>query len=309
MRKYLLFALLICFSTLNAQWVITIGKKTYHKATVTLEDGTVKEGFVRDFQARPTFQHQVELDTEAFKAEEENLGLKRDFYHFRIDEKAKDEKIPMQQIKSIVFTQFIHYLNKEQTMHFEKVKLARIKNNGETKYYKGDFLLPVYFSNSKLTIYHFNQILCTGKKLERCEVYPLNFYFKAKDDEYAIKPIHIDTGTLFALGKIADKYNASFEYLGKNCPKFLEEFKSNPDIRMTQAKALSRSKNKRKNSPTERLREDFKKDIEAAKKEYNKEELQNYREERFEQYIIDFENLLYNNMYDELITTFINSCE
>src|SRR5690606_40552185 len=101
MNKNILLLLTFLVSmNASAQLTLNFGKNVYYKAEVELEDGTIKSGYVLDFQNKPVISNQMVNMLSAFNTKERNLGLANRFYHFRKDKNAKDEKIPISDIRS-----------------------------------------------------------------------------------------------------------------------------------------------------------------------------------------------------------------
>lgn len=290
----------------NAQWVFNFGKNYYQKTKIVLEDGSVKEGFVLNFRDKRIISNEA---GEVFKTEEENLGLSNPVYYFRANEKGKDEKIPIADIHSITLYNYSNILKEEYEIVYQKTKMARVRNNGQIKYYNGDFLLPVFYSNPKITVFHFNTSICPNPEKNSCFVFANNFYLKAHDDEYAIKPLHIDESNIFLVtGKFVEKFHIGNKYLGKNCPNFIKAYEASSVYKNTNNQKIKSNADPLSKN-TRDLQKEMKNDLKEKKKLLKKDEYNAYKEERFEKFVGDVETSFYNALFDEVVQLYINSCE
>lgn len=306
MNKNILLLLTFLVSmNASAQLTLNFGKNVYYKAEVELEDGTIKSGYVLDFQNKPVISNQMVNTLSAFNPKERNLGLANRFYHFRKDKNAKNEKIPISDIRSINLYKHNNLTNKETEHRFQKTKVAKFQKGDKIKYYNGDYLLPVYYSNAKLTIFHYNLVSCTNKDKSNCYVDPINFYFQANDNEYAILPIHVIGSDIFSPNNVALRFNNSIEYFGKNCPNFLNKYKE----QLSDVTQLITTNNKNEYDDFIQFRTSYLEDLKKNKKKMKKKEYKIYAEERLEQYSTESANHFYNKVYDEIVSLYINNCE
>lgn len=306
---FLLIGFLI-FQNLSAQLIINFGGNHYYQAKVYLEDGAVKEGFLLDFEDEKVFTTGPKKVIESFTTQENQLGLKNEFYYFRKTEKDKDEKIPITDIKKIELKLKNKITDKERIDTYEKVNLARVNNDIEIQSSEEFVLLPLYFSNSKITIYAYSLNPCDDLSKIQCRAgIQHEFYFRKQGEDYAIKPLD---GNLFTIGKMEDKFYKSFEYFGKDCPEFLSylnNLKNQSESQKPQKKVMVMSGKKMKEYFHTEEYDAYEKDIKKMKKKLEKDEFKIYEIERKEQFFDELRISFYDQVYNELIIQFINSCE
>lgn len=306
---FLLFSILL-FPTTQAQFIINFGGNNYYKAKVYLEDNTMKEGYLLDFKDDNVVSFAPQKFIENFSTDENKQGFKNKFYYFRETEKGKDEKIMLSDIKRIDLTKYNGATQKERTDTFEKVNLARVTNDLEIQSEDEFVLLPLYFSNSKISIYGYSLVGCDDLSKINCRATIMHqFYFKKQGDEYAIKPLDFN---LFTIGKAEDKYYKSFEYFGKDCPEFLAylrdlEEKNKSQESQKRTKVISGKKAKELFHTKEY--DSYEKNIKKMKKKLDRKDFKVYEAQQKELFFDELAESFYDKMYNELIVTYINSCE
>lgn len=306
---FLLFFLTVVLKS-NAQLLINFGGNQYYEAKIYLENGTEKEGYILDFNDEKFLSLAIQHDIEKLTTIENQRGLKNEFYYFRESEKAKDEKILLTDIKKIELITINSVTKKPKHHTFEKVNLARVNNDLEIQPENEYVLLRLFLSNSKIAIYSFTSNGCDDLSSINCRMgITHDFYFRKQGEEYAIKPIDIN---LFAMGKVEDKFYKSFEYFGKDCPKFLTYMNELKTIAQSQApkkKYMILSGKETKAMFHTKEYDDYEKDIKKMKKKLEKDAFKIYKEERKDEFLNEVANVFYNKVYNELIINYINSCE
>lgn len=310
MKHLFLLIGFVLFQNLSAQLLINFGGNQYYQAKIYLENGFEREGYILDFNDEKILSFTIQHDIKKLTTIENQRGLKNEFYYFRESEKGKDEKILLTDIKKIDFTTINSVTKKAKHHTFEKVNLARVNNDLEIQSENEYALLRLFFSNSKIAIYNYISNGCDDLSSLNCRMaITHDFYFRKQGEEYAIKPIDIN---LFAIGKVEDKFYKSFEYFGKNCPKFLTHLNELKTIAQNQApkkKYMILSGKETKALFHTKEYDAYEKDIKKMKKKLDKEAFKIYKEERKEQFLNDVANAFYDKVYDELIMNYINSGE
>lgn len=300
----------LLFQNISAQLFINFGRNHYYQAKVYLEDGSIKEGFLLDFADEKVFTIGPKKVIESFTTQENKSGFKNEFYYFRKTEKDKDEKIPITDIKKIEFKLIYKITNKERIDTYEKVNLARVNNDIEIQSKDEFTLLPRYFSNSKITIYAYSINPCDDLSKIQCRAgIQHEFYFRKQGEDFAIKPLD---GNMFTYGKMEDKFYKSFEYFGKDCPEFLSylnDLKIQSESQNPQNKVMVMSGKKMKEYFHTEEYDSYERDIKKMKKKLERDEFKIFEEERKEQFFDELRASFYEKVYNELIITFINSCE
>ncbi|SMC84280.1 hypothetical protein [Moheibacter sediminis] len=300
------FLLLLGFNFLNAQLTLNVGKNAYYKTLIELEDGTVREGFVLSFDDKSAFYYDTSEIKLLFGSPENNMNLAREYYTFKKDKDSKDEKISIAQIKRITVDEPEFYSNEVKSVTYEKVKITKPNNDLKMDFKENPVLLPVYFSNSKLSIYNFTELVCSGKSASSCNVKGYNYYFLPKGTEYAVKPFEITLGSIFSLKKIGPKIYTALEYMGKNCPLYLShlaERKSKYD------ESFVSIANKEFTNSFKVKQEEYKQDLKKAKKSMSKEDFKKYEIDKKSQQNNEQNDMFYNGIFNEEVIDYINSCE
>lgn len=306
MKLKLFFLILLGFNFLNAQLTLNVGKNVYYKTLIELEDGTVREGFVLSFDDKSAFYYDTSEIQLLFGSPENNMNLSKEYYSFKKDKDSKDEKISLAQIKRITVDEPEFYSNEVKSVTYEKVKITKPNNDLKMDFKENPVLLPVYFSNSKLTIYNFTELACSGKSVSSCNVKGYNYYFLPKGTEYAVKPFEITLGSIFSLKKIGPKIYTALEYMGKNCPLYLShlaERKSKYD------ESFVSTANKEYTNSFKVKQEEYKQDLKKAKKSMSKEDFKKYEIDKKSQQNNEQNDIFYNGIFNEEVIDYINSCE
>lgn len=306
MRKNLLLFILLSFGlshgqkmVVNETFIINLGKNTYLKSKIHLEDGSIKDGYILEFQDEPVVKMAIKETLDGFKMLESQSGLQKDFYYFRLDEKGKDEKIFMKDIRKIEIEASKYNSHIIDPYIFEKVKISWAKNDSSMKFHETPTFLPIILSNSKITIYgiSFNQVP--------------RFYIRNKGDEYSVLPIKITAFDIFNQENVVKRYFTSFQYLGRNCPTFLnilEDYKNmadeNPLTKMQKKGAGKEYLNNLKS-----IQKSYSEDLKLAKKNLKNDELRDYNELRKFQYMYEVTDFNYNTYFNEVVIQYINSCD
>lgn len=289
------------------QFTLNLGKNIYHKALIELEDGTEKSGFVLSFDDRNVvYLSEVKHYQNLFGSPEFTNGLTKEFYDFRKDEASKDEKIPLNSIKKITVEEKNSISNQVETEVYEKVNIIKPTNDLTMEVRETPVLLPVYFSNSKLTIYNFTEILCSGNSITKCNIKGYNYYFKPKNSEVAVKPFEITIGSVFNLKKLGPKMYLGLEYMGKDCPAYLGKLASNKEKYQEDFASVA---NKEYSQSFKEAVDKVNADLKAAKKSMSKEDYKQYEIEVKLKQFKEQDEMFYEALFNEEVMNFINSCE
>jgi len=301
--------LLIGFLTaqnLSAQFVLNLGKNVYYKATVELEDGTMKNGYVLNFDDKKAYYFDISQYEQLFASPEHNNNLTKEYYTFRENEKAKDEKIKMTDIKKITLEEPNSITGEIEIKGYEKRKIAKPTKDLEIDLWEKEVLLPVMYKNSKLTIYQDTEIKCMNKSVSSCYASGYNYYFLPKGAEYAVKPFEITPTTIFSIKTIGPKIYAGLEYMGKDCPLYLEHLASR---KSNYSENYSSFASDEYTKAYKAGMDEYKADLKKAKKSMSKEDFKKYEiDKKFEQLQQQNEQF-YNAMFNEEVMDYINSCE
>src|SRR5690606_32951959 len=157
--------------------VLNLGKNIYNKAKIELEDGTIKEGYVLSFDDKNAYYFDTSQYEQLFASPEHNNNLTKEYYTFRENEKAKDQKINMSDIKKISLEEPNPITGEVETHDYEKVKIAKPNNDLEMKFWDNEVLLPLFYSNAKIKIYNFSEIKCANRSVNSCNVSGYDYYF------------------------------------------------------------------------------------------------------------------------------------
>ncbi len=306
MKKILLLITILVFIDLSAQLTINTGKNIYYQAKVELEDGTTKEGYILNFDDKSALYYNTSDYQMLFGSPENNNGLTKEFYTFKKDEKNDDEKILISDIKRITVEEPEFYSNKPNSIVYEKVKIAKPTNDLEIDEKESPVLLPVYYSNAKLTVYNFTELICKGNSANSCSIKGYNYYFLPKGTDYAIKPFEITAGTMFTMKKIGPKIYTSFEFMGKNCPLYLEHLKGR---KSKYDESFGNKANKEFNNSFKVKQAEYGDDLKKAKKAMPKEDFAKYEIDKKVQHVEEQNKMFFDALFNEEVIDYINSCE
>lgn len=206
-----LFLLLFISSSLNAQnFVFSFSKKEYIPCKITLEDGTVKEGFVKDFSMPNTFE--VQGFWNDFKSIESKVKLDKADFKFRETIKGETQKIVLSNIHAITL------MEENDTIRYEKLKLKTVNSKSEVIDLEREIMVPL-LRKDNINLYGIKVNTCMTKN--NCQLMYILAYIKNKNQEFAYIPIDFNNLNLVNTGSIGDKFTRSFEEAGKDCPAFI----------------------------------------------------------------------------------------
>lgn len=295
MSKILFLVLLISGQTLFSQLIFNFSKDKYYHAKVYLEDGTVKEGYLKDFNDENLVSFYPQKIAESFGSMEENTGLSNDFYYFIKDENSKEEKITLMDIQKIEFAKDNDHSEQYQ-FSLEKTKTATINNDFQMIENNRFALLPVYFSNSKITVY---AMLVN-------DFFPF-FYLKSPENEFAVRAFRLSIGDVFNTKSISTKTYESLDYFGKDCEKFSENLLKKKDY--FDNEFLDVIKMKFNYKLFQEKRGLYEKDLKKAKKSMGKEDFLKYKSQKTKEYLDEKTKYFYDTVLNEIVIDYINSCE
>lgn len=293
MNRFLSIALLFLFFA-NSTSAFGNWKKEdsnsgkYRKVVLNMEDGSQKSGFIKEFRKSVVVNNGNNLLGN--KSMENKFGLQTQKFSFKKNLDSKKETVSIDQIKSIEFVLSTDDFNINETIVYEKVKLAKLKNNHDLKKENAFTLLPVYYKNSKITVYYF--IVNDFPK----------FYFKGSRVDYALYQ-NFKMTDIFKPQNYTDRLYGIFEFIGKDCPEYLGWINSvkNKTYRPTSKPVL-------KETSEYKILDSYQKDIKTAKKEMSEEEYEAYLEWRSFQKTKGMMDSSYS-VYNEFVVQYINSCE
>lgn len=306
MKKILFLITIFVFQNLCAQLTINIGKNVYYQAKIELEDGTMKEGYILNFDDKSALYYNTSDFQLLFGSPENNSGLSKEFYTFKKNEEDDDEKIPISEIKRITVEEPEFYSGKLNSTVYEKVKIAKPTNDLEINKKEKSVLLPIYYSNAKLTVYNFTELLCKNNSRGSCNIKGYNYYFLPTNAEYAIKPFEITAGTMFTMKKIGPKIYSSFEFMGRDCPLYLEHLKGR---RSKYDEAFGKTVNKEFNKSLKVKQAEYGEDLKKAKKSMSKEDFVKYEFDRKSKLEEEQNKMFFDSLFNEEVMDYINSCE
>lgn len=311
MKKLISLAVIFCFQLLNAQFVINLGKNNYYESKVYLENGTEKQGYLLEFGDKKVVNFQPQLIAESFASSETRFGLSDKYFYFRENERGDDEKIPFADIRKIERKEFKPGSNEPHVVTYEKLKLITYDNSLKKDEEVPEFMAPVRFTNGKVSVFSFVESQCHGKDFSSCKVAALHYYFKPADREFGIKPTNFTFGNFLTISKLTDKYYLSFKLLGEDCPQFLQyveeqEAAHGSEFQPRFVKLVKKIYNK---NLTETYKKEYKTRLKKAKKEMKKDAYRKFEAELYQKYIDDSARMFYDELFDEMIVRYINSCE
>ena len=298
MKTYTFLLILILSQNLFGQIIFNFSKDKYYNAKVYLEDGTIKEGYLKDFNDENLVSFYPQKVAGAFASMEEQGGLSNDFYYFIADENSKEEKISIQEISSIELSKQ-NPDTEDYQFTLDKVKLTTIDKDLNMVLNENYVLLPVYYSSGKLKIYTIITNLGTSS-------FPY-FYMKTPDEDYAVRIFKINMGDVFNLKMIGPKIYESLNYFGKNCEPFIEKLNSKKDFYYNDFTDYVKEKlNYKIFQEKSSLME---KDLKKAKKTMSKDDFKIYEAKRHKEYMDEKTQYFYDIIMDERVVDYINSCE
>lgn len=311
MKHYLIYFLFLISSLTNAQIVFNIGSNAYYEATIYLEDGTSKNGFLLDFDDKKVVNFKPQLIAEGFSSAETRFGLTNKFYYFKTSKNSDDEKILFSDLKRIERKEYLPGSNDSHIVIYEKLKLIMYDNNLQKNLEVPEFFAPVRFTNGKINVFSFIESTCTGKNYSSCNISGLHFYFKPTNKNEGIKPTNFTFGNFLTISKLTDKYYLSFKLLGEDCPVFFEfvnkqESQNKSNFQPEFVKLVKKIYYK---ELTDTYKDDYKSQLKKAKKELKDDAYDKFEGELYQKYLNDSAELFYNELFNEMIVNYINSCE
>lgn len=295
----------------NAQFVFNIGKNQYFESKVYLEDGTVNEGYLLDFADKSFVNFQPQLIAESFASSETRFGLADKTFYFRDSEKGDDEKIALKDILKIERKEFKPRSEEFQIVSYEKIKVIMYDNNLQKDIEVPEFMAPVKFKNGKISVFSFVESQCQNNSYNSCKISALHFYFKPADKTEGIKPTNFTFGNFFTIAKLSDKYYLSFKLLGEDCPQFLEYVEQQEALNKAgfQPKFVKLVKKIYTRKLTDTYKSEYNAKRKKAKKAMKNDAFQRYDAELYQEYIDDSSKMFYEELFEEMIIQYINSCE
>lgn len=292
MKANLSLLLVFFFGILSAETISNssedVFRDNYVRAVIHLEDGSEKDGYIREFRKEVVYSYG------AMGATEKQFGLQTKTHFFKKNSESKREKIKLEDIKSIDFVLRVKSHNVQEIKTWEKVRMATINNNLKLKKDRLYTLLPVWYKDQKITVYSY-----------LLSDYP-KFFFRKNDDEFAIFQ-HFKLFDLFNLQKYGDRQFGIFRYIGKNCPEYLEWIDTE-NAKGVQAEVTWGIGYEKVAPELKEYDDSLKEDLKSYKKTMNKEDYKEYKEWRENVYNSQITNYYYRQ-YDPLVMEYINSCE
>ncbi|MBA5628188.1 hypothetical protein [Moheibacter lacus] len=264
-----------------------------------------------DFDDKKVVNSQPQLIAEGFSSVETKLGLTNKFYYFKTSEKAEEEKILFSDLKRIERKEYLPGSKESHWVVYEKLKLIIFDNHLEKDLEVPEFFAPVRFTNGKINVFSFIESTCKSKNYSSCNISGLHFYFKPTDKNEGIKPTNFTFGNFFTISKLTEKYYLSFKLLGEDCPafqKFVEQHESQNKANF-QPDFVKLVKKIYYKELTETYKDDYKDQLKTAKKELKDDAYDQFEGELYQKYLNDSSELFYNELFDEMIVNYINSCE
>lgn len=306
MKKLFLLILIVLSINAFSQFVLNIDKNIYYKAKIELENGEVKDGYVLSFDDKSAFYYNTAEYQLLFSSPESNGNLNKEHYVYKADKDAKDEKIALKDIKRISVDETHTISGEIETVVYEKVKIVKPTNDLTLDFKENTVLLPVFFSNGKITVYSFTELICNNNSASSCGIKGYNYYFLPKGADYAVKPFEITAATIFSIKKIGPKIHTGLAYMGKDCPLYLEHLESR---KSKYGESYGGEAGREYNKANKAKMDEYKADLKKAKKSMSKEDFRQYEiDKKFEQ-IQEQNKQFYNAMFNEEVMDYINSCE
>lgn len=298
MKKFMLLFVLLIGQTIFSQIIFNFSKDRYYNAKVYLEDGSLKEGYLKDFNDENLVSFYPRKVAEAFASMEEKGGLSNDFYYFRSDENSEEEKISLQEISHIELSKQ-NPDSEDYQFTLDKVKLATIDKDLNMALNTNYVLLPVYYSSGKLKIYTITTNMGTGS-------FP-SFYMKSLDNERAVRIFKIGMGDVFNLKKIGPKIYESLFYFGKDCDAFIEKLTDEKDFYYNAF--VDYAKQKLNYKIFQEKWGLMEKDLKKAKKSMSKDDFKIYQAKKHKEYLDGKTQYFYDIIMNDRVVDYINSCE
>lgn len=205
--------LLIIFCLLNLLFYSQVtsgafGNNTLN-AEIILENGEIKNGFLKDFQTKKY----VEWDGMNLTTIEKVFQYETKLFKFKEKSSTKEETIDISNVKSIII------LNNDDSerIRYDKMKLKTINSNYEVIDLKKTVILPLE-QEGKLSLYGITfYSVGNGTKHQTTMFIP---YLKNKNDEFAYLPFDVNRMNFFNLGKLEGKFKKALQESTKDCPSF-----------------------------------------------------------------------------------------
>ncbi len=200
---------------------IYFGKERYERAEIKLENGTSRTGYIKDFT---NYERKAMMNGE-FYSIERNIGLLTNEFYFRDTENASDEKISIDDIKTLII---LDKEGGEEVRRMDKLKVKTINSAYKVVDPKKTMLLPLQ-SDGKVQIYGF---LYSRSSPSASAGGFLAFmpYLKERNAEYAYIPVDINRMNLLNFWRSKKKYIKAIQEVSKKCPKFQAYFKNDPSL-------------------------------------------------------------------------------
>lgn len=273
----------VCFLFLQVskaqEVVFYFAKKEFIPTEITLSDGTIKKGYIKDFTLPRTVEFRGFLYD--YKKIESKLLMDRKIFKFKSAPDATVENIDFSNISSLI-------LKGEDTIRYDKLKLKTVNSDLEVVDLNMEIMAPLAVEG-KINIYALKVYECSGG----CQLSSVLVYLKKPEDEYAMIPIDMNTITLFNYKKTGDKFARAIEEVGADCPEFLAF--------MTAQKELFEAPGVKKG-----MRDEYMK----YKKQLEKEAKQKFKKTRDRvRYIEDMHFLYLLKKYIEIEEAYASRCD
>jgi len=311
MKNYLLVIIFTFSCVLNAQFVFNIGGNNYYEAKLYLENGSIKEGLLLDFNDKKVVNFKPQLIAEGFSSVETRLGLTNKFYYFRSNKDSKDEKIDFSDIKKIERKEYRPGSDEAHTVTYEKIKLIMYDNQLNKDMEVPEFFAPVQFTNGKINVFSFLESTCYGKSISSCKISGLHFYFKPVNGDFGIKPTNFTFGNFFTISKLTDKYFLSFKLLGENCPEFIKYVEQEEAVKKEsfQPEFVRLVKDIYAKKLTDTYLDEYKSQLKSTKKKMSKDDFEKFEGQLYQKYLDDSGELFYKTLFEEMLIRYMNTCE
>lgn len=293
--------MLLCFlfSLTNYAQIINLNKNNYFKAKVYLTNGTVKEGYIKQFNENHVFSSGIGQAVKDFGPIESRFGLSNHTYKLRPTKKGHNERILLEDIKKVERQEYDPETDKmDRLKTYEKIQVLRVKKDGVTKE-KVEFLAPVFYKSDKITIYSF--LL----EVEGGQIYPF-FYFKPKGKDYAIKPMRFSFGELMSRNKMYRRYRRKLLYIANSCKKL--KGKADQTIPLTRKEFKKRFRTDFKYLYRD-LEKKYHKKIKSAKKQLSSERAKKAEKVLNDDYIQEASQYWYDKYYKDFVMAYSNQCK
>lgn len=280
LKKLFLLLFIVLSSRVNAQTLLTtIGSREYIPCEITLDDGSILNGFIKDFTLPKTFEFRgFGYD---FSAIESKLKLDTKTFKYRKTLKGENEKVSLENVHSI-------FLKGSENIKYEKIRLKTINSKNEVVDLNREIMIPL-IREDEINLYGLRVYNCMNGN--NCEMMYVIAYIKNKNQDYAYIPIDFNRINLFNIGKLDDKFLKSFEETGSDCAEFLTFIDE-----------------KRKSFENKTLKKESKEKYKKFKKEKKAKLklIKGRKEKQKEEDILDTEYFL--NLYIEFIDEYTSLC-